>query len=58
MTGEVTMFMFLPFLLGLLAALCMLTGRQKPALAFSLLLAVVTLAWLQYHATDPLQLSF
>ena len=52
------MFMFLPFLLGLLATLCMLAGRQKPALAFSLLLVAVTLAWLKVHATDPLQLSF
>ncbi len=52
------MFMFLPFLLALVAALCVLAGRPGPALGFTGLLMIVTLAWLQYHATDPLKLSF
>lgn len=50
--------MFLPFLLALFVALGILWGRQKTALVCWLLLIAVTVAWLKYHATDPLNLSF
>ncbi len=52
------MFMFVPFLLALLAALGILYGRRQVALAAWGLLVLITLVWFQHHATDPLNLVF
>ncbi len=52
------MFMFLPFLIALAAAIGILTHKRKISYALWLLLLVVTLAWFDHHVTDPLNLSF
>lgn len=52
------MFMFLPFLIALAAAVSVAYGRRKAALSCWLLLAVITVLWLRHHAIDPLNLAF
>ncbi|MGB6054015.1 MAG: DUF5993 family protein [Burkholderiaceae bacterium] len=52
------MFMFLPFLIALCAAVGVLRGWRSAALACWLLLMVVSVLWLRHHATDPLNLTF
>jgi hypothetical protein len=52
------MIMALPFLLGLIAAICAVAGQRRAAIGVWALLAIVLLAWLKYHATSSLGLSF
>jgi hypothetical protein len=52
------MVMALPFLLSLIAIICTMVAQRRVAIGVWVLLAVVLLAWLQFHATDPLGLSF
>lgn len=51
------MVMILPFLIGLLAALFALRGQRLGAILAWAALVVVLLAWLQYHASDTLNVS-
>ena len=51
------MVMVLPFALGLVCALCALSGRRKAALALGLFTVVIQLWWLVFHATDKLPIS-
>lgn len=50
--------MALPFLLGLVAAIVAMAGSRQVAIAVWAVLALVLIAWLKYHATDALGLSF
>ncbi len=52
------MVMALPFLLGLIAAICAAAGQRRAAIGVWVLLVIVLVAWLKYHATDSLGLSF
>ena len=52
------MVMALPFLLGVIAIICATIAQRRVAIGVWMLLIVVLLAWLKYHATDPLGLSF
>jgi len=52
------MVMALPFLLGVIAIICTMVAQRRVAIGVWVLLVVVLLAWLQFHATDPLGLSF
>ncbi|MDY7545191.1 DUF5993 family protein [Glaciimonas sp. Gout2] len=52
------MFMFLPFLIALLAVLSMLAGKEKIGLGLWLTLLIVTIASFNHHATSSLNLSF
>jgi len=52
------MYMFLPFLIALAAALCAVTGKKTLGYGFWFVLLFVTLAWFKHHATDALALSF
>ncbi|MFL9924056.1 DUF5993 family protein [Herbaspirillum lusitanum] len=52
------MFMYLPFLLGLLAAIGIVAGLKKIGYALWLATIAVTLYWFSFHATSPLNLSF
>ena len=55
--GKFTVVMVLPFILGLLAALCALARKRNAAVALALLTVVVQVWWLLYHATDRLAIS-
>lgn len=50
--------MALPFLLGLIALALAMGGRRRESIWVWLVLAIVLLAWLKYHSTDVLGLSF
>ena len=52
------MVMALPFLLGLIATALALGGRRRASIGVWVVLAMVLLAWLKYHASDLLDLSF
>ncbi len=52
------MYMFLPFLIALAAAVGVLAGKQKIGYALWLILLIVTIAWFDHHVTDSLNLSF
>ena len=52
------MIMALPFLLGVIAIICAMVAQRRVAIGVWVLLVVVSLAWLKYHATDSLGLSF
>jgi hypothetical protein len=52
------MFMYLPFLIALLAVISVVCGRKKTGYALWLVLCLVTIAWFNYHASDTLNLSF
>ncbi|MFT4274699.1 MAG: DUF5993 family protein [Pantoea sp.] len=52
------MFMFLPFLIALCAAISTVTGKNKITYILWLCLLAVTLLSFQHHATDALALSF
>jgi hypothetical protein len=52
------MIMALPFLLGVIAIICAMVAQRRVAIGVWVLLVVVLLAWLKYHATDSLGLSF
>ena len=52
------MFMYLPFLIALLAVIGIISGRKKAGYALWLVLCLVTIAWFNHHASDVLQLSF
>lgn len=58
-SGELDMFMFLPFLLSLASIVALMCGR-RPHLATWLFFAalIATLASFSHHATDSLNLSF
>ena len=51
------MVMILPFVIGLLAALLAMGGQRFGAILAWLALIIVLLAWLQYHASDTLNVS-
>jgi hypothetical protein len=51
------MVMALPFLLGLLAAVCAWFGRRNAALVIALLTVAIQVWWLMYHATDKLSIG-
>lgn len=51
------MVMVLPFILGLVAALCAFARQRNAALALALITVVVQVWWLFYHATDKLAIS-
>ncbi|QRR07534.1 hypothetical protein FPJ27_14590 [Burkholderia sp. MS455] len=55
---EVTMFMFLPFLLALVTAGASMLGRRKATIVFYLVTLVITLASFKHHATEALNLVF
>jgi hypothetical protein len=57
-TKAFNMFMYLPFLLGLLAAIGIVAGLKKIGYALWLATIAVTLYWFSFHATSPLNLSF
>ncbi len=50
--------MALPFLLGLIAVLLAMGGRRHASIWVWFAMALVLLAWLKYHASDALNLSF
>ncbi|MFB9085097.1 DUF5993 family protein [Erwinia tracheiphila] len=50
--------MYLPFLIGCGIVFSTLTGKRKLAYLFWFSNLIVVLAWLKYHATDALLLSF
>ncbi|KAF3997352.1 DUF5993 family protein [Glaciimonas immobilis] len=52
------MFMFLPFLIAVLAALSVFYDKRKIGFALWCALIIVTLASFNYHASSPLNLSF
>ncbi|MEW5290833.1 MULTISPECIES: DUF5993 family protein [Erwinia] len=52
------MFMYLPFLIGCGTIFSALAGKRKLAYLFWFADLVIILAWLKYHATDALLLSF
>ena len=52
------MVMILPFVIGLLAALLAMKGQRFGAILAWAALVIVLLAWLQYHASDTLNVSF
>jgi hypothetical protein len=52
------MVMALPFLVGLIAAVLVMAGHRRAGFWAWFLLAIVLIAWLKYHATDSLGLSF
>jgi hypothetical protein len=52
------MVMMLPFLLGLIAGVCAMARLRRAAIGVWVLLLLVLVAWLKYHATDSLGLSF
>ncbi|MEK9499170.1 DUF5993 family protein [Photorhabdus sp. P32] len=52
------MYMFLPFLLALFAAITTLYGKYKTSYTLWGLLLVTTVVWFIHHATDSLNLSF
>lgn len=52
------MYMFLPFLLALLAAAGTLMGKRTTSYVMWVLLLIVTVLSFQFHATDTLPLSF
>lgn len=52
------MVMALPFLLGLIATAFAMSGRRRASIWAWFVLLIVLLAWLKYHATDSLGLSF
>ena len=51
------MVMALPFLLGLIAALCAWFGHRNTALAIAVLTVAIQAWWLMYHATDKLSIA-
>lgn len=51
------MVMVLPFILGLVAALCAFLRQRRAALGFALVTVVVQVWWLVYHATDKLAIG-
>ncbi len=51
------MVMILPFVVGLLAAFLALRGQRFGAILAWAALVIVLLAWLQYHASDTLNVS-
>ncbi len=51
------MVMILPFVLGLLAAFLAMRGQRFGAILAWAALVIVLLAWLQYHASDKLNVS-
>lgn len=52
------MYMYLPFLIGAGIVFSTLAGKQKLAYMFWFADLVIILAWLRFHATDALLLSF
>ncbi|WP_199737391.1 DUF5993 family protein [Erwinia psidii] len=52
------MFMYLPFLIGCGIVFSTLAGKRKLSYVFWFANLIVVLAWLKYHATDALLLSF
>jgi uncharacterized membrane protein len=52
-----TVVMVLPFILGLVAALCAFARKRNVAVAFALATVVVQVWWLFYHATDTLAIG-
>lgn len=52
------MFMYLPFLLALLAVIGIVIGWKTFSFAMWLAALCVTLYWFSFHATSPLNLSF
>ncbi|MBO9536310.1 DUF5993 family protein [Herbaspirillum sp.] len=52
------MFMYLPFLLALLAVVGIVIGWRTFSFAMWLCALCVTLYWFSFHATSPLKLSF
>jgi len=52
------MYMFLPFLIALCAAVSTFMGKTGASYALWLVLLLVTLGWFDHHVTDPLTLSF
>ncbi|MDR5785424.1 DUF5993 family protein [Caballeronia sp. LP003] len=52
------MYMFLPFLLPLLACASLFSGRTRWSRGLWLATAIVTVLWFFHHATDPLNFSF
>jgi hypothetical protein len=52
------MVMMLPFLLGLVAAICAMARLRRAAIGVWVVLLLVLVVWLKYHATDSLGLSF
>jgi hypothetical protein len=48
------MFMVLPFVLALVAAVLAFMERRNAALAFAFVTVIVQVWWLLYHATDRL----
>jgi len=55
--GFVTVVMVLPFILGLVAALCAYARQRNAALVVALATVVVQVWWLVYHATDKLAIG-
>jgi hypothetical protein len=51
------MVMILPFVIGLLAALLAMRGQRFGAILAWVALIIVLLVWLQYHASDTLNVS-
>jgi hypothetical protein len=52
------MYMFLPFLTALCAALSSIAGKSKLSYGLWLIMLIITLCWFKYHASDALTLSF
>jgi hypothetical protein len=52
------MYMFLPFLIALISSLGIMAGKRGIGYGSLALLLLVTLAWFNFHASDPLALSF
>lgn len=52
------MVMMLPFLLALIAILCMFARRRGMTIIAWVLMVAVLVAWLVYHSTSQLDLVF
>jgi hypothetical protein len=50
--------MFLPFLIALLSVFGITAGKKKLGYGAWLLFLIITIAWFDFHATNPLRLSF
>ncbi|WP_311202354.1 DUF5993 family protein [Erwinia pyrifoliae] len=55
---ESYMYMYLPFLIGAGIVFSTLAGKRKLAYLFWFADLIIILAWLKFHATDALLLSF
>lgn len=52
------MYMFLPFLIAFFAAIAITMNKRKLGIFLWFLLFIVTIIWFDYHATEPLNLTF